>query len=58
MILQALHNGFVLAGVAAAGILGLYVVWQITKSLLKLLLWLVILGLLGTGILFLLQRAA
>lgn len=57
MIPQALHNGFVLAGIAAAGILGLYVVWQITKSLLKLLLWLVVLGLLGAGIVFLLDRA-
>jgi len=58
MIPQALHNGLVLAGLVAAAIIGLYVVWQITKSLLKLLLWLVLLGLLGTGILFLLDRAA
>lgn len=58
MIPAPLQNGLVLAGLVAVGILGLVVVWQITKSLIKLLFWLVALGLLVTGVLYLIDRLA
>lgn len=56
MIPAALHNGLALAILVVGGILALVVVWQITKSLLKLLLWIVALGLVGFGVLLLLNH--
>ncbi len=51
------HSAAVAAGLVVAGLLGLVVVWKITKSLVKLLLWLAVLLLLGAGTLWLLGEA-
>lgn len=47
----------VAAGLVLLGLLGLVVVWKITKSLLKLAFWLVALLLLGAGTVWLLGEA-
>jgi hypothetical protein len=44
-------------GLAVLGLLGLVVVWKITKSLVKLLLWSAVLLALGAGTLWLLGEA-
>lgn len=51
------HSAAVAAGLVVAGLLGLVVVWKITKSLVKLLLWLAVLLLLAGGTVWLLGEA-
>ncbi len=58
MIPPALQSGIALAGLAAGAILGVIVVWKITKSLIKLLLWCAVLAMLIFGLLMLLAPAA
>jgi hypothetical protein len=51
------QNFAVATGLVVLGLLGLVVVWKITKSLLKLAFWLVALLALGAGALWLLREA-
>ncbi len=51
------QNVAVTVGLVVLGLLGLVVVWKITKSLVKLLLWLAVLLALGAGTLWLLGEA-
>lgn len=51
------QNFAVAAGLVVLGLLGLVVIWKITKSLLKLVFWLVALLALGAGALWLLGEA-
>ena len=51
------QNFAVAAGLVVLGLLGLVVIWKITKSLLKLAFWLVALLALGAGTLWLLGEA-
>lgn len=48
------QNVAVTVGLVVLGLLGLVVVWKITKSLVKLLLWFVVLLALGAGAVWLL----
>ena len=57
MIPPALQSGLALAGLAVGAILGIIVVWKITKSLIKLLLWCAVLAVLVFGLLMLLAPA-
>lgn len=51
------QNFAVAAGLVVLGLLGLVVIWKITKSLLKLVFWLVALLVLGAGVLWLLGES-
>lgn len=51
------QNAAVAVGLVILGLVGLVVIWKITQSLIKLLLWLVALLLLGAGVVWLLGEA-
>jgi len=51
------QNAAVAVGLVVLGLLGLVVIWKITKSALKLMFWLAALVLLSAGVLWLLGEA-
>jgi|688.fasta_scaffold691286_1 hypothetical protein len=51
------QNAAVAVGLVILGLLGLVVIWKITKSVLKLMFWLIVLLVLGAGTVWLLGEA-